>query len=182
MRKRRGFTKLNPKSVKIHEQQPIIQRQVEVETRIEHHEVRRLANRLDEGRSAENQSGIAAHDFARIVMLGLAELVKVAAFCDGLDIEVLDFAREPPDTITCCQMVGKRLAYWVALDASGALSLSACNADSLDEPQRILHGVAPRDWQVAAKTISALEFSQVASVAERPFEIVDRFGERWVIA
>jgi hypothetical protein len=56
------------------------------------------------------------------------------------------------------------------------------NADGLDEPQRILRGVAPSDWKIVGRTISALEFSGVDSVAVRPFEVVDRWGMKWVIA
>jgi hypothetical protein len=79
-------------------------------------------------------------------------------------------------------MVGRFLSYNVLLDVDGTLWLWVSSADDADLPQRVLSSVAAADWKIVARTISALEFTQVASVANRPFEIVDRFGERWVIA
>jgi hypothetical protein len=115
-------------------------------------------------------------------VLGLAELAKVAAFADSLgSIEVLDFVKHAPN-VTTCEMVGSRLAYSLSLDVDATLWLWVSGADDANLPQRILSAIPTTDWKTVARTISALEFSQVASVAERPFEIVDRFGEKWVIA
>jgi hypothetical protein len=44
-------------------------------------------------------------------MVGLSELIKLALFCDSLGVEVLDFAKEMPDTDLCWAMVGRKLAY-----------------------------------------------------------------------
>jgi hypothetical protein len=121
--------------------------------------------------------------------LGLCELIKLAAFCDSLGIEVLDFARESaPDTqqpferSLTCEMVGRQRVYSATINAGGFLSLSASNADVLASLESILHRVPADDWKVIARIISALEYSEVASLAERPLEIVDRYGETWVIA
>jgi hypothetical protein len=116
-------------------------------------------------------------------MVGLSELIKLAVFADSAGVEVLDFVRESPDNDDlCCQMVGKRLAYSASVGSDGSLGLNVSNADGLDEQQHILRRVAPSGWQVIAKTIAALEYSGIASVAQRPLEVVDADGIKWVIA
>jgi hypothetical protein len=115
-------------------------------------------------------------------MLGIAELVRLALFADAAGtIEVTDFEKVTPDTTTC-SMVGRCLSYSATLEADGSLSLTVSNADCLDEPQRILHGVATHDWKTIGRTIAALEHSGVNSVAHRPVEVVDADGIKWVIA
>ena len=64
-------------------------------------------------------------------------------------------------------------------ESNPVAGLTACNADGLDSPVTFLRLPAP-DWQIMAKTISALEYARVASLANRPFEITDRYGEVWV--
>src|ERR1700681_3563420 len=104
-------------------------------------------------------------------MLGLAELTKIAAFADSLgSVEVLDFEKQAPHVITC-HMVGARLAYSVSLDIDGSFWCWVSSADNADLPQRILSGVSHTDWKVIARCITAFEYSKVASVAERPFEV-----------
>ena len=112
-------------------------------------------------------------------MIGLAELIKLAAFADSCGVEVLEFSCR--DGYGGCEMVGRHLNYLVSLDArSGVLSLHTSNADSLDPPQHLVSQSS--DWKFCARLVAAIEFAQVASLAERPVEIVDRYGEKWVIA
>ena len=64
-------------------------------------------------------------------MIGLAELIKLAAFADSCGVEVLEFSCR--DGYGGCEMVGRHLNYLVSLDArSGVLSLHTSNADSLE--------------------------------------------------
>ena len=93
-------------------------------------------------------------------MVGLAELVKVAAFADSCGVEVLDFVKQSPN-VTTCEMVGRKLSYFASLDVDGTLWLWVSSADDASLPQRILSGVSINDWKTVARVISALEFSQV---------------------
>jgi len=114
-------------------------------------------------------------------VVGLSELIKLAVFCDSLGIEVLDYCRAQNSGDLCCEMVGRHLGYWASIDSNtGYLSLAVENADYRDAPQEILRGIPPSDWKTLARTVSALEFAGVPSLARRPLEVVDRFGERWV--
>ena len=115
------------------------------------------------------------------IPLELIPFLHPLAITPRLGVEFPDFGKEA-DTAMTCSPVGKQLAYSVSLATGGELVLYVSNVDGLDEPQRILRGVKPSDWQVIAKTISALEYARVDSVAKRPLEVVDRSGTKWVIA
>jgi hypothetical protein len=64
----------------------------------------------------------------------------------------------------------------------GTLQLTVGNADGLDCPERILKAVHFDDWKVIVGVVQALEFARVDSIARRPLELTDKFGERWIIA
>jgi hypothetical protein len=109
---------------------------------------------------------------------GFEEFVKLSAFLDSVGAEVIEFSGN--QWTTSCELAGS-LSYWLTLEC-GILSLHARDLDCIDPPQEILRLIPASDWQVIAKLVAAMEFSKVKSLSPRPLEVIDRYGERWMIA
>jgi hypothetical protein len=109
----------------------------------------------------------------------IGELSKIAVFAETVGVEILGITTTPEGSLTC-ELVGKHLAYQLVLSSSG-LALSGMSADLQDANSLVVHKIQPSDWKVIARIISALEFAEVESVAQRPIQLTDRFGEGWVI-